>query len=57
MNHKSISFVKSAIRILCMLAGVMLIPVNIVASISVGFIGLGAAEVLGIFEEIFDRRK
>lgn len=65
MNHMSISIVKSIIRIIaCVLA--ILSEFNIVScamgstelnSVVVLAGGFGIAEVLGILEEIFDKRK
>lgn len=57
MNHKLISFIKSGIRIFCLVVGFGLLFANIVAGFAVAFLGLVVAEVLGIVEEIVDKRK
>ena len=57
MNHKLISFIKSGIRIFCLLLGFILLFVNLIAGFSVSFFGLIIAEVLGVVEELVDKRK
>ena len=57
MNHFSISMIKSCLRIFSSILAFGLLWVNIFASIMVLAAGYGIAEILGILEEIFDKRK
>lgn len=58
MNHFKLSIVKSLIRILCCLIGCVLIAFNnTIVSILTIACGLSIAEILGILEEVFDKRK
>lgn len=57
MNHFSISMIKSCLRIFSSILGFGLLWVNVFASIMVLAAGYGIAEILGILEEIFDKRK
>ena len=57
-NHFSISIVKSILRLCCSSAGFILALTHY---LNVGFtvisLGLMLAEILGILEEVFDKRK
>ena len=57
-NHFGISIVKSILRLCSLLVGLVLVLTHY---LNVGFIaislGLMLAEILGILEEIFDKRK
>lgn len=57
MNHFSISMIKSCLRIFSSILAFGLLWINIFASIMVLAAGYGIAEILGILEEIFDKRK
>lgn len=57
MTHFSISIVKSALRITGSIISVILPPMNLMASVLVFAGTYGIAEILGILEEIFDKRK
>lgn len=54
MNHFKISLIKSLIRIFGSILGVIFISSFGTILFMISF---GLAEVLGIFEEIFDKRK
>lgn len=57
-NHFGISIVKSILRLCSLLVGLILVLTHY---LNVGFtvisLGLMLAEILGILEEIFDKRK
>lgn len=57
-NHFGISIVKSILRLCYLLVGLILVLIHY---LNAGFIaislGLMSAEILGILEEIFDKRK
>ena len=57
-NHFGISIVKSILRLCSLLVGLILV---LTRYLNVGFtvisLGLMLAEILGILEEIFDKRK
>lgn len=58
MNHFKISILKSVLRIVGCLVGIVLVCFNqTTASIISLASALGVAEVLGILEEKFDKRK
>jgi len=58
MNHFKISLIKSILRIASGVTACVLAILNIIApAVIVGFAGMGIAEILGILEEIFDKRK
>lgn len=58
MNHFNISLIKSILRIVGCIGGVIYAATNLF-TIGLLFISIlfGTAEVLGILEEIFDKRK
>lgn len=58
MNHFNISLIKSILRIVGCIGGVICAATNLL-TIGLLFVSVlfGAAEVLGILEEIFDKRK
>jgi hypothetical protein len=51
MTHQSVSYAKSGIRILGAILAVVM------QSITVGFVLFGIAELLGVLEEVVDKRK
>ena len=57
MNHFSISIAKSILRLLGSISAVSLAFINIPASIAVFAGTYTLAEILGILEEVFDKRK
>ena len=57
MNHKIISFIKSSIRILFLIVGFGLCFVNLAIGLAFICFGLIIAEILGIVEELVDKRK
>lgn len=57
MNHFSISIVKSIIRLIGTVAAFSLAFINVCAAVSVFAGAYTIAEVLGILEEVFDKRK
>ncbi len=57
MNHFSISIFKSIIRLIGSIAAFALAFINVAAAISVFAGTYTLAEVLGILEEVFDKRK
>ena len=58
MNHFKISFAKSILRILgCIVACVFAATQWYMASLITLGLSFGVAEILGIAEEIFDKRK
>lgn len=57
MNHLKISIAKSALRIAGSIATIVLACINIPAALLSLGITFGVAEVLGILEEVFDKRK
>lgn len=57
MTHYSISMVKSALRILGAIVSFVAAFFNITTSICILSMSFAFAEILGIMEEIFDKRK
>ena len=58
MNHFKISIFKSLIRIIgCIIGIILTVFNNIDSGAIVTFSCLGVAEILGILEELFDKRK
>lgn len=58
MNHFKMSLLKSILRIgSCLTAAILALINIIVPALVVMGIGLAAAEILGILEEVFDKRK
>lgn len=57
MNHFNISIFKSLLRILGSTATVVLVFINIHIALFVFAVSYGVAEILGILEEVFDKRK
>ena len=58
MNHFKMSLLKSILRIgSCLTAAILALINIIVPALVVMGIGLATAEVLGILEEVFDKRK
>ena len=57
MNHFNISILKSIIRLIGSVAAFDLAFINVCAAVSVFEGSYTLAEVLGILEEVFDKRK
>ena len=57
MNHFNISIFKSLLRILGSTATIILTFININIAVFVFAVSYGTAEILGILEEVFDKRK
>lgn len=58
MTHFSMSLIKSVVRILsCILGIIFTALLNIEIGFKIAVSGLLTAEILGILEEVFDKRK
>jgi len=58
MNHFKISLIKSILRVVCCLVAIVLSICNyIIPAVCALGGGLALAEVLGVLEEVYDKRK
>lgn len=57
INHFKISLIKSLLRIISCTGSLILVFSNIRAAFAILVSGLCIAEILGILEEVFDKRK
>lgn len=57
MSHYTLSMIKSALRIIGALVSYIVLFVNLKVSVGILAISFSVAEILGILEEIFDKRK